>query len=222
MNKPEQIAPENKKKNFKYLFFLVLLIFILLSKAIFFEFYRVSSISMMNILLPGDFVLINKLVYGANTPNMVTIPFFNFNFDLPSFKLPGFKNIEVGDVIVISKQMPARPDKYIKRCVAVHGQTVEVRNNKILVDDMPVEEFQTSFNEDMTSVFTNKIIKDIPPVVVPEGFIFVLGDNRNLSYDSRSFGFVDAKDVIGKASFIYSSIDGNGDFRWSRFFKTVE
>ncbi|MCK4979520.1 MAG: signal peptidase I, partial [Candidatus Delongbacteria bacterium] len=194
-----------------------LLIFILLSKAIFFEFFRVNSVSMMDTLLPGDFVLVNKLSYGANTPNRITIPFLNFTFGLPSFKFPAMNDIEMGDVVVISKQLPERPEKYIKRCVAVEGQTVEIRLGNLYVDQFLVEELYLP-----AETIHNKPNSDIPPVVVPEGRIFVLGDNRNLSYDSRFFGFVETKDVIGKAFIIYSSIDGNGDFRWERFFKGVE
>lgn len=206
-----------KKGNIKYFLFLILLIFILLSKAIFFEFYRVNSISMMDTLLPNDFVLINKLTYGAKTPNKVTIPFINFTFGLPSFRFPAVNEIEVGDIIVIDKQLPTRPEKYIKRCVAVSSQTVEIKNGNVLVDGMLVE----IFNDKVSTFFTDQIT-DIPPFVLPEGFIFVLGDNRGLSYDSRSFGPVETKDVIGKEMFIYSSIDNDGDFRWSRFFKGVE
>ena len=189
---------ETKRKgNTKYFLFLVLLIFILLSKAIFFEFYRVNSVSMMDTLLPNDFVLINKLSYGAKTPNKVTIPFINVTFGLPSFKFPAVNEIEIGDIIVINKQLPQRPEKYIKRCAGVAGQTIEIKNGEVIVDGMS-------------------------SLVIPVGFIFVLGDNRGLSYDSRSFGLVETKDVIGKAMFIYSSIDADGDFRWSRFFMMVE
>ncbi|MCK5761169.1 MAG: signal peptidase I [Candidatus Delongbacteria bacterium] len=217
MNNPVEINDEKKKGNFRYSLFLILLIFILLSKAIFFEFFKVTSVSMMDTLLPGDFVLVNKFTYGANTPNRITIPFLNFTFGLPSYKFPAMNDIKMGDVVVISKQLPERPEKYIKRCVAVADQTVEIRFGKLYVDQFLVEELYLP-----SEAVHNKEESDIPPVVVPEGRIFVLGDNRNLSYDSRFFGFVETKDVIGKAMFIYSSIDGNGDFRWERFFKGVE
>ena len=206
-----------KKGNMKYFLFLILLIFILLSKAIFFEFYRVNSVSMMDNLLPGDFVLLEKISYGANTPNRVTIPFINYSFNLPSFRLPVFNDIEIGDIIVIDKQLPERPEKYIKRCVAIGGQTVELKNGKVIVDNELVEEYSS----EKPNVYAKNQISDVPPFVIPDGYIFVLGDNRGLSYDSRSFGLVETKDVIGKAFIIYSSIDNDGDFRWSRFFKVV-
>jgi signal peptidase I len=217
MTNSDDVNTVRKKGNLKYFLFLILLIFILLSKAIFFEFYRVNSVSMMDTLLPNDFVLINKLTYGANTPNKVTIPFLNFTFGLPSFKFPAINEIEIGDIIVIEKQLPERPEKYIKRCVAVGGQTIEIKNGEVIVDGMLVEVYN-----DKVSVLTKDQIADVPPFVVPEGFIFVLGDNRGLSYDSRFFGLVETKDVIGKALFIYSSIDKDDDFRWGRFFKMVE
>ena len=217
MNNSSEINDKKRKGNLKYFLFLILLILILLSKAIFFEFYRVTSVSMMDTLLPDDFVLVNKLSYGANTPNKITIPFLNFTFGLPSFKLPAVNDIEMGDIVVINKQLPERPEKFIKRCVAVEGQTVEIRFGNLYVDQFLVDEEYLP-----AETIHNREDSDIPPVVVPDGRIFVLGDNRNLSYDSRSFGFVETKDVIGKASFIYSSIDANGDFRWRRFFRGVE
>ena len=218
MTNSNDINIVKKKGNIKYFLFLILLIFILLSKAIFFEFYRVNSVSMMDTLLPNDFVLINKLTYGAKTPNKVTIPFINFTFGLPSFKFPALSEIEIGDVIVIDKQLPTRPEKYIKRCVAVAGQTIEIKNGEVIVDGMLVE----VYNDNVSTALSKDQIDDVPPFVIPVGFIFVLGDNRGLSYDSRSFGLVETRDVIGKEMFIYSSIDSDGDFRWSRFFKGVE
>ncbi|NOR45111.1 MAG: signal peptidase I [Candidatus Delongbacteria bacterium] len=218
MTNSVEINTKKKKGNIKYFLFLILLIFILLSKAIFFEFYRVNSVSMMDTLLPNDFVLINKLSYGAKTPNKVTIPFINFTFGLPSFRFPAVNEIEIGDIIVIDKQLPTRPEKYIKRCVAGAGQTIEIKNGEVLVNGMLVE----IYNDKVSTFFSKDQIEDVPPFIVPLGFIFVLGDNRGLSYDSRSFGLVEAKDVIVKAFIIYSSIDGNGDFRWSRFFRGVE
>lgn len=175
-----------------------------------------NSVSMMNTLFPGDFVLINKLIYGANTPNKITIPFLNYTINLPSAKLPSIRNIEKGDIVVINRQLPDRPEKYIKRCVAVSGQSVEIKQGYLYVDESPVDEEYLP-----ADIIRNLKDDDIPMVLVPEGFIFVLGDNRNLSYDSRSFGFVAVEDVIGKAGFIYSSIDVNGGFRWSRFFQGV-
>jgi signal peptidase I len=218
MTNSDEINEKKKKGNIKYFLFLILLIFILLSKAIFFEFYRVNSVSMMDTLLPNDFILINKLTYGAKTPNKVTIPFFNYTFGLPSFRFPAVNEIEIGDVIVIEKQLPERPDKYIKRCVAVGDQTIEIKNGEVIVDGMLVE----VYNDNVSTVLTKDQIADVPPFVIPEGFIFVLGDNRALSYDSRFFGLVDVNDVIGKEMFIYSSIDSDGDFRWGRFFKMVD
>ena len=217
MKNLEENLDIKQKKHFRYILFLILLIFILLSKAIFFEFYKVYSVSMMDNLLPGDFVLLEKISYGANTPNRVMIPFINYSFNLPSFRLPVFNDIEIGDIIVIDKQLPERPEKYIKRCVAIGGQTVELKNGKVIVDNELVEEYSS----EKPNVYAKNQISDVPPFVIPDGYIFVLGDNRGLSYDSRSFGLVETKDVIGKAFIIYSSIDNDGDFRWSRFFKVV-
>jgi signal peptidase I len=206
-------------KNTKYKFIILALFVILVCKAVVFEFYMVSSDSMSEAILPGDFILINRLVYGARTPNKAVLPFFNYEFSLPSYKIPALRDIRQGDVVVIRKdKYPECENNLVKRVAAAEGQSVTIIDEWVFVDEMLFcpesiaengQDIQIG-DDSFTDAFT-----------VPAGKIFVLGDNLLSSYDSREFGFVDAEEVIGKAVIIYASKDEDG-FRWSRFFKPVE
>lgn len=198
----------------RYISFLFLLVIILFFKAVVFEFYVVTSTSMSNTILPGDFLLINKLVYGTNTPNRAFLPFLNSGFRLPSFKIPAVRSINQGEIIVVDNDnYPGCENNMIKRVAAVEGQSVTVIDDLIFVDGV----LHNSENiADSTEIeLSDEYI--LNTFVVPEGKLFLVGDNIEFSYDSRDFGFVDTKDVIGKAVLIYASKDPEGNFRWDRF-----
>ncbi|RME32960.1 MAG: signal peptidase I, partial [Thermoflexia bacterium] len=96
-----------------------------------------------------------------------------------------------GDVVVLT--VPGNPDRLIKRVVALGGETIAIQNGQILIDGAPlVESWAVRLGG-----------PDYPPTLVPEGHIFVLGDNRGHSNDSRSFGPVPVKNIVGRAIFIY-------------------
>lgn len=113
----------------------------------------------------------------------VVVTNFSYWFDGP----------QRGDVVVFKYPLDTKKD-YIKRCIGVPGETVEFRDSKLYVNGELVEE--PYLPEGLT-------FDDYGPVVVPEGQYFMCGDNRNKSSDSRVWGFLDEKLIIGKAQCIY-------------------
>ena len=161
----------------------------LMLKFAFVEAYKVPSESMIPTLLVGDDLLANKLVYG------IKIPFFNR-------KILILTSPHKGDIIVF--RSPEDPRKeLIKRVVAVEGDLIEGRNKQIFINGMasnePYVQHTDNFLEDPRD--------DFGPYVIPKDKLFVMGDNRDESYDSRFYGFVDLKDVEGKAFVVYWSWD---------------
>ena len=140
---------------------------------------RVPSESMETTLLPGDCVLINKLAYGAGW-------------------LPALRTVQRGDVIVFRfPDDSADPVYFVKRCVALGGDMIEIREGRCLVNDKPVP-YGSSGNGRRDTQFG--------PIKVPSHYLFVLGDNPNKSYDSREWGFLPLEDVVGSAMMIYWSL----------------
>jgi len=204
----------------KYIIFIVVLLLILVSKVIVFEFYKVTSASMSDTILPGDFILINRLVFGTHTPNRITVPFVNKSFSIPSAKIPPLRKIREGDIIVIqNRNYPECENNLVKRVAAVEGRSITMIDDNIFVDGI-------LYNESAAAGDSTEIMMDentlYDTFIVPENKLFVLGDNFLTSYDSRDFGFVDTDEVIGKAVIIYASKDIDGNFRWKRFFKYLE
>ncbi len=199
------------------------------------EAFRIPTGSMEDTLLVGDFLLVNKFIFGIRSPDWVGIPFTEIGFFVPHFRLPSFAEPKSSDILVF--RYPLDPNlSYIKRCIATGGQTVEIREKKLYVDG-------ELFNNPKHMKFASDIIypagyiesaivpKDITfrnrdnfgPLTVPEGQIFVMGDNRDNSADSRYWGFLDRDLIIGKALIIYFSWDAfqplkrlNKKVRWER------
>ncbi len=147
--------------------------------------YQIPSGSMENTLLVGDFLIANKMIYGPH------IPFTNL-------KLMG-RMPKGGDIVIF--RSPADDKDYIKRCIATPGETVEIRDNRVFIDGVLLDESYVAFKGFAPPQ------ADYGPIVVPEKNIFVLGDNRNRSYDSRFWGTVDEKLLRGKAEVIHWSWD---------------
>lgn len=184
-------------------------VFLLLFQPFVMSGYKIPSSSMEDTLLIGDFLQIDKCTYGGK------IPFTNI-------RVPGTRKPQQGDIVAFwSLENPKI--RMIKRCVAVGGQTVEVRNKLLYVNGQPVDgEFVVHKDSRMMDRRDN-----FGPFVVPEGMYFMMGDNRDNSHDSRFFGPVPFDRVIGIARFIYFSIDQeNGEpiyksIRFSRMFKRL-
>ncbi|MBN2009065.1 signal peptidase I [candidate division KSB1 bacterium] len=187
--------------------------------------FRIPTGSMKDTLLVGDFLLVNKFIYGVRTPDRIPL----INVPLPFVKLPGFKKPKRGDIVVFKYPLDTKLD-YIKRCVAVAGQTVEVRNGDLYVDGekegesefvkrvYDPEEGQYILYYRITTSWGKKYTirhydsqynanNHFGPVKVPEGSYFMMGDNRDNSADSRAWGFLPEKNVVGQALIIYWSWD---------------
>jgi signal peptidase I len=165
--------------------------------------FKIPSGSMIPTLAIGDHILVNKLSYG------VRIPFWEdylLEFDTP----------DRGDVIVFIFPEDRSKD-FIKRVVAVGGDSVEIRQKKVYINGKPVADPHAYFKD---GDFTGEIQpgqNNFGPRTVPTGHLFVMGDNRDSSHDSRFWGFVNNDDVRGKAFLIYWSWDGTDRWvRWER------
>ena len=175
--------------------------------------FRIPSESMCDTLLVGDFLFVSKLDYGAKVP-------------FTHVRLPGLHGPRHGDVIVF--QWPEDPSKdFIKRCIATGGQTVELKHKQVFVDGVrQVEPYvkHTATNEDPAG-YTPR--DNYTPPTVPPGELFMMGDNRDNSNDSRFWGTVPMDLVKGRALFIYFSTAGtawwNGllHVRFDRLFKVI-
>jgi signal peptidase I len=213
------------------------------------EAFKIPSGSMIPTLQVGDHIFVNKFIYG------VRLPWTNVKFGM-SYHKP-----RRGEVIVFI--YPKEPDKdFIKRIVAVEGDTVEVRDNVVLVNDQPIprqhvdgecrypdydeesdhwiekrcEQWSETVAGNRYSTFYNKHgeVHSWPPVRVPEGAVFVMGDNRDNSHDSRFWGTVPFELIKGKAMVIWWSSGEPGDpeanplvrflqgVRWTRMFQLVQ
>jgi signal peptidase I len=160
--------------------------------------FRIPSGSMEDTLLVGDFLLVNKFIYGPRIP-------------FTDVRLPGWRAPRSGDVVVFP--FPQNPDEhYIKRCIATAGQTVEIRDKAVYVDGVKMADPPHIKYDDPVSKPAARSPRDNwGPKVVPEGKMFVMGDNRDFSSDSRYWGYVDTETVIGKALIIYWSWDRRRD-----------
>jgi signal peptidase I len=162
-----------------------------LARSFLIQAFRIPSGSMEDTLLVGDFLFVNKFLYGPQIP-------------FTDVRLPGLREPRPGDIIVF--RFPSEKDDYIKRCVAVGGQTLEIKNGVIYLDGAAQSEDYTKF---IFGDQPGRPPRNFGPYQVPPGKIFMMGDNRDNSRDSRVLGPVDWKAAVrGKALFIYWSWDG--------------
>jgi signal peptidase I len=195
--------------------FLVLRIFVV-------EAFRIPTASMEDTLLPGDFLLVNKAVYGAEIPGT-------------ALRIPAFAEPRRGDLVVfIPPHDPAK--NYVKRLVGTPGDTLEMRDKVLVRNGVPVDEPYVRYEDrDRDAVHpnmrwqANHLIASTAaeyhptrdnwgPLVVPEDHYFFLGDNRDNSEDSRYWGFVPREAIRGRPWFVYYSFDptGQGRMPWFR------
>ncbi|MBU1343048.1 MAG: signal peptidase I [Proteobacteria bacterium] len=167
--------------------------------------FKIPSGSMLETLQIGDQILVNKFIYG------VKIPFTAGKVLFP------VKEPQKGDIVVF--KFPEDPSKdFIKRVIATGGDTVEIINKKLYVNDKPVEDEIYAKYEDSRIITGMRSPRDNKEkFMVPENKLFVMGDNRDNSHDSRFWGFVDLTAVRGKAFIIYWSWNKDKfGVRWNR------
>ena len=155
--------------------------------------FKIPSGSMLPTLLIGDHLLVNKFIYGIRIPfsGKVLIP---------------YKKPERGEVVVFRYPKDKSID-YIKRVIATPGDSIEIRTKKVFVNGTPVQDPHAHISSPAVLSAASSPRDNFGPIQVPEGRIFVMGDNRDNSYDSRFWGFVDQKDILGKAFVLYWSWD---------------
>jgi signal peptidase I len=165
--------------------------------------FRIPTGSMIPKLLIGDFVLVNTMAYARPTSR------------LEDLVLPN-KPIERKDIIVFKWPGDLSKD-YVKRVIGLPGEKVELRGKQLYVNDLPVEEPYAIYRDDLASR------PDYGPLLVPPGSLFVLGDNRDDSLDSRSWGYVPLSYVKGRPWVIYFSYEAHPfRIRWGRLFKVID
>ena len=300
-------------KEFRSLTILVIIAFLL--KATLVEAYIVPTGSMENTIMTGDFLIGSRFVYGMRTPDWVGIPYTDIGFDIPYLVFPKFRDAKKGDIIIFKYPRDTH-QKYVKRCIALPGDTLEIKSRKVYVnnkeyvtpeygkyvsrmnaeswsnptiflgnkgnkdhfkpiripkkgDVIPVnpnnaqlllhlmvldgheikivngsnEYFFTmtdpenlirrkkdhSFLNEYYPIgnkinpwmqnlpngelyIDNQLINDITSYTVKQDYFWAMGDNRDDSYDSRFWGFVPRKYLLGEALFVYMSLDFKSKF----------
>jgi signal peptidase I len=148
--------------------------------------FKIPTGSMRMTLVEGDIILVNKFIYGAKIPLI--------NFGLPAVTQP-----KRGDVIVFIYPQDPKKD-FIKRLAALPGDTVEIKSGTIYINDKPM--LDSLFNQ---RYYYNRgdYGQEGQKIIVPKDSYYVLGDNSASSQDSRYWGFVPEKNILGKALVIY-------------------
>lgn len=203
------------------------------------EAFQIPTASMENTLLIGDFLLVNKMVYGAEIPGT-------------ELELPAFGEPSRGDVIVFeppeSAEQPPRTN-YVKRIVGMPGDTLRMRRGRLFVNNAPFEEPYVKAASDFPDAPSPKFAwqrrfltdrarrsgtvttrNNWGPLVVPEDSYFVMGDNRSNSEDSRYWGFVPRDAIRGRPFLVYYSYDREPrgswswltEIRWDRILRGVD
>ncbi len=172
--------------------------------------FKIPSSSMEPTLLVGDYLLVNKFLYGTRIP-------------FTDKKVLEFKKPHRGDIIVFIYPKDRSKD-FIKRVIGQEGEKVEIIHNKIYINDQLIVDPWGHYSDLWTRSLP--FMERFGPVVVPKDSLFVLGDNRDNSQDSRFWGFVTLNEVRGNAFIIYFSLDWNAQrliekVRWARIGKLI-
>lgn len=226
---------------------------VILIRLFIFEPFRIPSGSMVPTLLIGDHVIVTKFSYGVWLPwKSIGIPFTTIGLDWDNVELIDGADPQRGDVIVF--HYPEDEDMtYIKRVIGVPGDTVRVVDNQVVYDGerQPRKQMGTYDDVDdrcrvrparswletldtpdgpldhgiLTNIGRGGLLADARELVVPPETVFVMGDNRDHSQDSRAWGFVRYDQIKGKAHFIWLSWDGCTGFpgrpRIERMFQSL-
>jgi signal peptidase I len=171
--------------------------------------FQIPSPSMENTLLVGDYLLVNKLTYGGGS--------------LGNYFMP-YRRVKRGDVVVF--HYPVNPAQhFVKRVIGVPGDRLRLINKQVFVNGVPLKEPYAHFSRPANDAFRDSFprldvsagetpewwvqlrkLVDDGQLIVPAGYYFVMGDNRDDSYDSRYWGFVPKANIIGRPLLIYWSV----------------
>ena len=124
-------------------------------------------------------------------------------FPFSKIKLPGFKKIRRGDIVIFKYPVDERQN-FVKRVIGLPGEEVQVKGESVYINGQVLNEPYAHFDD---SIGENSIGRNFGPVTVPPNHLFVMGYNRDISYDSRYWGFVPVKNVFGTPLFTYWSFD---------------
>lgn len=165
----------------------IALILALLIRTFVVQAFKIPSGSMIPTFKVGDRIFVNKFLYGAK------VPFTNFG-------LPAVREPKRGDIIVFISPEDPKKD-FVKRLIAVGGETIEIKDGKLYVDGKSVED--PAILKAFYYYNAGDFGSEGQHVIVPADSYYVLGDNSASSRDSRYWGFVPKKNVLGKVVFIY-------------------
>jgi len=156
--------------------------------------FKIPSGSMKPTLLVGDHILVNKFIYGVKLPYWDTT-------------LIPISEPKRGDIVVF--KFPEDPDKdFIKRVIGVEGDEVEIRDKNVYLNGKPMDDPYGTHLDPHIIPGRARPRDNFGPITVPPHSLFVMGDNRDHSYDSRFWKFVDLSKVKGKAFIVYWSWNG--------------
>ena len=202
------------------------------------EAFRIPSGSMENTLLVGDFLFVNKLLYGAEVP-------------FTGKHLPAIREPRRGDILVFDSVEDSTPDlKVVKRLIGMPGDTLMMEDGELYRNGKKVDEpyavhgnpaksedpvYRAKMRQWQVKYLVNRDpatyqpdLHDWGPIVVPRDSFFMMGDNRDSSYDGRYWGFLPRANVRGRPLLVYFSYDANSwkplpffsAIRWKRLFST--
>ncbi len=194
--------------------FIIAFIIAMLIRTFLVQAFKIPSSSMEPTLLVGDHILVSKFIFGIRIPYV-------------GKKFLTFHKPERGDIIVFVYPEDPRKD-FIKRVIATEGEEVQIKDKQIFINGRLIEDPWGDYRN-RNGPFVPSLLRptdNYGPKVIPANSLFVLGDNRDNSQDSRYWGFVDLSAVKGKAFIIYFSYNGAATslldkVRWGRFGKVI-
>lgn len=167
-----------------------------------FQAFKIPTGSMIDNLLIGDHIFVNKFVYGPPGPPLLQ-------------KIAAVRDVRRGDIVVF--RMPKQPDvDYVKRVIGMPGELITIRDKRVYVNGAPLDEPYALFQDPITYRLSSALPEpyrsrdQFGPFRVPEGEYFVMGDNRDLSFDSRYWGTVPRAFVKGRPFVVYWSFEASG------------
>ena len=205
----------------------VALVLAIVLRTFFIQAYKIPSGSMEPTLQVGDHIIVNKLDYGLRLPDSIfgLTPFAD---ELPYGKyLFRIESVRRGDVVVFVFPEDRTKD-FIKRVVALPGDTVEVRAGMLYLNGVSMTEPHAHFEKSFAERLPGSQADYMAPLKLAPNQYFMMGDNRDHSYDSRFWGPITRDAIEGRAMFIYWSCASEAsalscfyDVRWSRIFNLV-